>query len=68
MFEKHLTGIPSSVQDYAGLAARSEGFSGAEIELVCERAKQKVIRSIISGAHADSTVSEADVYEAMKAV
>ena len=68
MFEKHLCGIPSSVSDYTGLAAHTEGFSGAQIELVCERAKQKVIRSIIGGACTESTVCEEDVYEAMKAV
>lgn len=68
MFEKHLSAIPSAVTDYAGLAARSEGLSGAQIAHVCERAKQKVIRSIIGGASADSTVCESDVLEALQAV
>ena len=68
MFEKQLSPIPSQIRDYAELAARSEGLSGAQISLVCERAKQKVIRSIIGGAGADSAVCESDVLEAMKAV
>lgn len=68
MFEKHLGGIPSAVSDYATLAARSEGFSGAQIELACERAKQKVIRSIIGGADENSAVLECDVLEAIQAV
>ena len=68
MFEKQLSPIPSQIRDYAELATRSEGLSGAQISLVCERAKQKVIRSIIGGAANDSTVCESDVLEAMKAV
>lgn len=68
MFEKRLFGIPSSVTDYIKIADMSEGFSGAEIEMVCEKAKQSVIRNIISGADDSTNISDQDIYEAISYV
>ena len=65
MFEKRLSGIPSTVSDYSKIASLCEGFSGAEIALVCEKAKQRVIRSIISGADDSTQISSQDIYEAI---
>lgn len=65
MFEKRLSGIPSSINDYSDIALRSEGFSGAEIERACEKAKQSVIRSIIGGAPSSSLVSAREVISAI---
>ena len=50
------------------IAILSDGFSGAEIELVCEKAKQRVIRSIISGASNTTHISNQDIYEAISHV
>lgn len=68
MFEKRLNGIPSSVTDFSKIVDLSDGFSGAEIELVCENAKQRVIRSIISGAPNSTHISDQDLYEAISCV
>ena len=68
MFEKRLNTVPSSVVNYAGIAALCDGFSGAEIELVCERAKQSVIRDIIAGASPDQKICEGDVISAIQTV
>ena len=64
MFEKRLSGIPSTVRDFGEIARICEGFSGADIELVCEKAKQKVIRSIISGSsNKNACITEDDIRE-----
>ena len=68
MFEKRLRDLPSAVTDYAEIASLCEGFSGAEIELVCEKAKQKVIRCIISGAPDATHISKQDICEAISHV
>lgn len=68
MLEKRLGCVPSSVNSYDELATLCEGFSGAEIELVCEKAKQSVIRSIIAGASEDSLVSQRDLICAIDSV
>lgn len=65
MFRKRLLGIPSTVTEFTQIATMCEGFSGAEIELVCEKAKQSVIRSIISGAANDTHITDQDIYEAI---
>ena len=61
MLEKRLSGIPCEKIDFKSLAASIAGFSGAEIELVCEKAKQSVIRAIIGGAPDNTQISEGDV-------
>ena len=68
MFEKRLDGIPSKVTNYTKIAVLSEGFSGAEIELVCENAKQRAIRRIISGASESAYISNQDIYESISRV
>ena len=50
------------------MATLSEGFSGAEIELACEKAKQSVIRAIIGGAANDTKICENDVRDAVNSV
>ena len=65
MFEKRLCGVPCTVTDFTKIAILSDGFSGAEIELACEKAKQRVIRSIISGAPDGTNISNQDIYEAI---
>ena len=68
MFEKRLDGIPSRVTNFTKIALLSEGFSGAEIELVCENAKQRAIRRIISGTSKSTYISNQDIYEAISHV
>ena len=68
MFERKLCGVPSAVNDYAEISVISDGFSGAEIELVCEKAKQRAIRSIIAGAPDSTCISSQDIYEAISCV
>ena len=65
MLEKRLCGVPSTVTDFAQLAALCDGFSGAELAHVCERAKQRVIRSIIEGAPNESCITPLDIREAI---
>ena len=66
MLRKKLSGIPCSKIAYSEIAKLCEGFSGAEIELVCEKAKQSVIRAIIVGAPNDTKICENDIREAIK--
>lgn len=68
MFEKRLCDIPSAVAQYDKIAELSEGFSGADIELVCEKAKQKVIRSIITGSPDETLISADDIIEAISQI
>ena len=68
MLKKKLSGIPCGRIAYAEVAKLCEGFSGAEIELACEKAKQCVIRAIIGGAPGDTEISERDVRAAVKSV
>ena len=67
MFEMRLSRVPSDVTDFGELARICEGFSGAEIELVCEKAKQRVIRSIISGKqNKNARITNQDMCEVIK--
>ena len=68
MFRSKLCDIPTLVNNYSEIAELSEGFSGAEIELVCEKAKQSVIRRIISGAPESTCIANNDIYEAIAQV
>ena len=68
MLKKKLSGIPCEKISFSSMATLSEGFSGAEIELVCEKAKQSVIRAIIGGASNDTKITENDVISAIKSV
>ena len=68
MLRKKLSGIPCSKIAYTEIARICEGFSGAEIELVCEKAKQSVIRAIIGGAPNDTKICENDLREAVKSI
>lgn len=68
MLKKKLSGIPCEKISFSSMATLSEGFSGAEIELACEKAKQSVIRAIIGGASNDTKITENDVICAIKSV
>lgn len=68
MFKRKLLCIPCSTIDFEELAKLSDGFSGAEIELACEKAKQSVIRAIIDGAPSDTKISSCDLVGAIKSV
>ena len=68
MLKKKLSGVPCSRIGYREIAELCEGFSGAEIELVCEKAKQSVIRAIRAGAPDETTVCESDLRSAVKSV
>ena len=68
MLRKKLSGIPCEKLSYVEIAKLCEGFSGAELELVCEKAKQSVIRAIIGGAANDTKICENDVRNAVNSV
>ena len=68
MLRKKLSGIPCGSIAYSEVARLCEGFSGAEIELVCEKAKQSVIRAIIGGAPSNTKICENDVRDAIKSL
>ena len=68
MLRKKLSGIPCEKLSYVEIAKLCDGFSGAEIELVCEKAKQSVIRAIIGGAPNDTKICENDVRDAVNSV
>ena len=66
MFEKRLGNIPCSISDFRVIAELCEGFSGAEIELACEKAKQTVIREIIKSGKRDRKITKKDLVEAVQ--
>lgn len=68
MLEKRLENIPCEDIDYEELANQCEGFSGAEIELVCEKAKQRAIRRIIAGDEKNGLITVLDLQNAVSAV
>ena len=65
MLRKKLSNIPCGRIAYTDVAKLCDGFSGAEIELVCEKAKQSVIRAIIKGASEDTKICENDIRDAI---
>ena len=68
MLRKRLSGIPCCKIAYERVADLCEGFSGAEIELVCEKAKQSVISAIIGGASSETKICEKDLTEAIRKI
>lgn len=68
MFKKRLKGIPCEAMRFAEIAKTCEGFSGADIELVCEKAKLAVIREIIDGASEDTVITKQDLFDAATSV
>ena len=68
MFKRRLKGIPCESMRFTELAKASEGFSGADVELACEKAKLSVIRSIINGASEETAVTKQDLLDAIAAV
>ena len=68
MLKMKLKGIPCEKVRYSDIAKKCDGFSGADIELVCEKAKQAVIRSIIGGASEDTCITQKDIVNAISEV
>ena len=65
MFKKRLKDIPCERIAFSEIAKLCEGFSGAEIEHICEKAKQRVIRSIIDGAPDDTRITKQDLIDSI---
>ncbi len=65
MFEHRLGAVPRSGVDFTALAERTEGYSGADIAQICERAKLSRAVKAASGGRAE--VDGSDIEEAMKA-
>lgn len=62
MFERNLGGLPLEGVDFSDLVRRTEGFSGADIQEVCERSKQPaILRAIESGQTEYAAITRADV-------
>ena len=68
MFKMRMKGVPCDSLRYTKLAKASEGFSGADVELACEKAKLSAIRSIIGGAPEETVVTKWDLLDAIAAV
>jgi transitional endoplasmic reticulum ATPase len=68
MFKRRMKGVPCDSLRYTELAKASEGFSGADVELACEKAKLSAIRSIIGGAPEETVVTKWDLLDAIAAV
>jgi transitional endoplasmic reticulum ATPase len=65
MLKLKLDGAPLDKIDFVRVGKLCEGFSGADVELVCENSKQSVIRAIIGGASNDTKITENDVINAI---
>ena len=68
MFKARLRAIPCNITKFSELAKECDGFSGADVEQACEKAKQAVIRSIIAGAPEDTEISKQNVLDAIREV
>lgn len=68
MLERKLDGVPCSIEDFSELADLCSGFSGAEIELACEKAKQSVIRRIIKEKTDGARISREDLIKAINSI
>ncbi len=68
MFKMRMKGVPCESMRMTELAKACEGFSGADIELVCEKAKLAAIRSIIGGAPEDTVITKQELLEAIASI
>jgi AAA+ superfamily predicted ATPase len=67
MFEHKLATVPTEGIDHASLAARTEHFSGADIDGIIELAKEQVLSDILDGAR-ERPLRPADLAIALQAV
>ncbi|MBI5788634.1 MAG: CDC48 family AAA ATPase [Candidatus Schekmanbacteria bacterium] len=68
IFRVHLTGKPVAPDiDPAKLAAKTVGFSGAEIAAVCRQAALCAVRRVIKGESAKVLITLADILEFIQA-
>ncbi len=62
-------GIPGHEEvDVDGLAQETEGFNGADVEYLCEKAKEIAIRRVIAGKMKDKKFAKEDFDQALKEV
>ena len=60
MLKKRLTDIPVSDINYDYLVERTEGFSGADVDYLCEKAKEILINDIIANETREQKICMAD--------
>jgi SpoVK/Ycf46/Vps4 family AAA+-type ATPase len=65
MFRTKLRGVPTQGVDPAALAARSEHFSGADVDGVLERAKDVALMRTMDSTE-DQLVTQADLLAAIE--
>ena len=66
IFERQFRGAPKREQfDYDGYAAKTEGFSGADIARVAERAKKLALRRMIADSVESPLLQASDVESAL---
>ena len=68
MLRKRLTDIPVGNINYDYLVERTEGFSGADVDYLCEKAKEILINDIISNETREQKICMADFDNALLSV
>lgn len=68
MLRKRLTDIPVGNINYDYLVERTEGFSGADVDYLCEKAKEILINDIISNETREQKICMADFDGALLSV
>ena len=64
-----ILGIPGNEEvDVDGLAQETEGFNGADVEYLCEKAKEIAIRRVIAGSMKNKKFTKEDFDQALKEV
>ncbi len=58
IFRHELDGVPCGEIDYAALAGLTEGYSGADITNVCEKAKMSRVLAVAAGAAGGLTMED----------
>ena len=62
-------GIPGNEEvDVDGLAQETEGYNGADVEYLCEKAKEIAIRRVIAGSMKNKKFTKEDFGQALKEV
>lgn len=63
----HLRGRPAATLDYPKLAAATDGFSGADLALVCEQATEQALSASMAGGRV-VPITERDLGQAIRSV
>ena len=64
-----ILGIPGNEEvDIGDLAQETEGFNGADVEYLCEKAKEVAIRRVIAGSMKNKKFTKEDFDRALKEV